>query len=177
VCALILGSFITQADAALFDWSYTSSLAPPIVAGGTLTTGAADAGGFDIIGITGTFNTLTITGLLAPGTCCLAPPNDNILFFPGTPFLSLGGLGFTDTNNDQVNLYFGGARGAPDTYHANLGNRFLGDGDFEVNAVPSVPGPIAGAGLPGLIFASGGLLGWWRRRQKYLTLTTPRIAS
>jgi hypothetical protein len=99
--------------------------------------------------------------------------NDNYLYYPlfpaaGGPFDSQG-LAFTpdESGANGYNLYCNGScyiyYGPPPDEGADP----TAPATFTITpANAGVPGPLAGAGLPGLILLGSGLLGWWRRRKK-----------
>ena len=107
-----------------------------------------------------------VLGGNGPGLCtssssfCTVPAGKDFL-------LSTDGINFNtvlfSTANNTANS-FGGPAGSKDFYFKEDGT---GNPEFYVSALTynPVPGPIVGAGLPGLIAACGGLLGLARRRR------------
>ena len=75
------------------------------------------------------------------------------------------GNGFADWTLNTVSL-----AGLPSTeqilFHAVWNNASDGAESFFLVSTLPVPGPIAGAGLPGLVMACGGLIALARRRRK-----------
>ena len=123
---------------------------------------SGERSGFDITDITGTFDGHNITGLLAPGTCCSPPNNNNVLYLSGT-YLDLGGLGFSNSQGDFVNMFYW----TSDSSYAvivNDGGNIQGGGTFTL-APSAVPLPAA---LP--MFATGlgalYLLGLHKKRKR-----------
>jgi hypothetical protein len=186
VASVVLVTFgVANADS--FDWSFSSAdpAFPWIAGSGTLD--AVDEGGgtYLVDAITGSVsNTCSgstpcvpqlhnIIGLLTPGQTYggfTNIPGDNLVFPSGSPaFLSQGGNNGIVFSIDGcpfpagcfMQIYYGAGQ-----YELFASNGNANGVNFALTATNAVPGPIVGAGLPGLIFASGGLFGWWRRRRK-----------
>lgn len=192
VTVIVTNLQANAAEAAEVSWlniSFGSALNSPTLTGasGNLINIASD-GSFTSVGTmvasggTTTTNTHWGVNLASSSTLCLATvqqggsacapgaqPFDLIIGAPDAGGLYSNGGGFTSHNPSvrgpgtfTVAMNNFSASTSITGVQIGFGTTVQPETAVHVNAVP---GPIVGAGLPGLVLAGGGLLGWWRRKR------------
>ncbi len=164
ITAGVLG-WCVAASADVYDWTLSGTDS----GSGTLTTGGADGGGYDITGIAGTVDSETITGLLGgdPGPGATLSPSgtifyDNILYpHDLAELLDFNGV-FFDTSGHAEAALFGNGGGSYGFIADNGAGLDVSDftGDSFTLADTTVPEPaslaVLGVSVVALVMLRGG---------------------
>jgi hypothetical protein len=183
-CALALSVGVVKADIVTFDVSATFASSGAFAClgcalSGTITIDNGVGGGvvaidLDMSGETPTMDPFVIngggfgvgfpglSGLTVYDRLLINDPDVLTLYFPVSSFVGYTGGSICS----QENACFAGVTQLISQLQVAdpvIWNVQSGSLTPEISAVP---GPAVGAGLPGLILAGSGLLGWWRRKRK-----------
>jgi hypothetical protein len=175
VAGAVLVLFAPTANATTYSFNFSAD-------GGLVTaTGTLDVSGGNATAGTGVLfspfwsgaETLTLVTLSTAGVHNLGGGNLSYRFGGGTDLIGdtafpIDGNGLVflvaGPNNTGLNIWSNGSSPFTAFLASDVLYKQYNDGVFTASPV-AVPGPIVGAGLPGLIFAGGGLFAWWRRKR------------